>query len=232
MGWHSLNLHFRVFHNLTTMSNYICGQDGCPRDFQSLTAFRRHILAEHFSQSDTPTNHAVCSELSGVNSCDADGAEPDIDQSVIDDLTMGHNVDVDTFFDDNGVCLPAASFVAKLKSHSSIPASAVNDIVHDVQDFFSSECVRILRQKTVCVLQGHNIEMSGDQVQGLMHDFDRLGDMFTGLKTEYQQMKYFQNSGHFIAPETIVVGHRMDSKIQNGATHQVPTNATAQHIRL
>jgi len=31
-GWHSLYLHFRVFHNLTNMSNFVCGQGGCPRD--------------------------------------------------------------------------------------------------------------------------------------------------------------------------------------------------------
>lgn len=216
------------------MSDFVCGQDKCPRDFQSFNALRRrHKLIEHGSRSVSSAEATMNLDFSG-------GADPiDLDTELVelrdedDDNDVYNNINVDMLFDDNGICLPAASFVAKLKSHSSIPASVVNDIVNDVQNFSSPGCIGMLYQKIAHVLRSCNINMDSDEIRGLMHVFERLGDLFAGLKlTDYQQMKNFQNSGHYIAPETIVVGHRMDAKIQDGLTTQVPTNATAQHVPL
>jgi len=53
IGWPKLVTHFRHTHRLTMLSNFVCGQQGCQRDFQSLKSFRRHILAVHFYSVDS-----------------------------------------------------------------------------------------------------------------------------------------------------------------------------------
>jgi hypothetical protein len=231
-GWHALTIHLKVFHNLTTTSNFVCGQSGCQRDFQSLAGLRRHILCEHRNNC----NDATQAEMSENSACKDKLSNKGSDVStVFDDCSEIDpiiTVNTDELFDDNDICLAAASFVAKLKSHSSIPSSAVNEILQDVQNFFSSECIRLLEKKTLAVLKIHSVDMSGSLVQSLLNDFANLGDLFNGLKTEYQQIKYFQTSGYFIEPETVVVGHRLESQTKHNVTTVVPVNATAQHVPL
>jgi hypothetical protein len=149
-----------------------------------------------------------------------------------DDEFKSVDGEINSFIDDEGMCISAASFVAKLKSHSSIPALAVDEILWDVQEFFTSEIIGLLKTKTVHVLMFHQVDMTHTNVQSLMFNFERLGDLFNGLKTEYQQIMYFQKSGHYIALQSIIVGHRVDSEIRHGSTCMIPINATAQHIPL
>jgi len=182
IGWHALSIHLKD-HNLTTVSNYVCGQGGCQRDFQSLASFRRHILFEHSMNISQPTvdvsSHCM---LNGGKNDDDNNA----DDVVADDFDVLADVAVDDLFDENGICLAAASFVAKLKSHSSIPSSVVDGILDDVQEFFGSQCIKLLQCKTMRVLQTQNINLNDDLVVELQHDFERLSDMFHGLKTQYQ----------------------------------------------
>jgi len=232
-GWHSLTVHFKVYHSLLPSSNYVCAQGGCQRDFQSLTGLRRHIFAEH--------NKPVADDVHGENVCNYRdrtseylNAVSDDSDTADDDFTAQEEVETTrmSFFDDNEVCLAAARFVAKLRSHSSIPASVVDEILQDVDDCFSSELIGLLRVKTVNLLSSFDINLNDDKVCTLLNDFDRLGDIFSGLKTQHLQMKYFENSGCYIAPKSITVGHRLESKSKSGSSVLEPVDATAQYVPL
>lgn len=229
-GWHNLITHFRYSHKLTMLNNVVCGQQSCQQDFQSLKSLRRHILAAHMNSTDSVDCEVTCQYGGSDTEVHADVLDceiPFVGEENIDD-----DVDVDTFFDERGINLAAAAFIAKLKSHATIPASVVNDILNDVEEFFSSGCIKLLHKKTHRVLQMFNIELTDCRVQDLLQNFEKLGDIFNGLKTEYQQMKYFEQSGLYIAPESIVVGHRLDTSVKNDVTTIAPTNVTAQHVPL
>ena len=150
-GWDSLNIHFKVYHNLLPSSTYICKQGDCQRDFNSVRTFRRHILREHATQSDVSdsldnADLPVDSESDAIS----DACMPEsCDES---DICMGDDIDIGSLFDDRGVCIPVATFIAKLKSHSSIPASVVDDILLDVQECFSEGLIAVLKAKTMQVL--------------------------------------------------------------------------------
>jgi len=229
-GWHSLSVHFKVYHSLMPSSNYICGQGGCQRDFQSLKGLRRHIFSEHSKLlSNNSRAHSVADS---TGSCDAKLHTVEDEFSGNDVSQSPDIVETRSFFDENGVCLAAARFIAKLKSHSSIPASTVDQIVEDVQEFFSSDLIHLLHCKTKHLLETFNIDMNDSMVLSLLDDFSHLGDLFTGLKSQHQQLKFFQNSGCYIAPEAITVGHRFENRTVNKTSVLVPVNATAQHIPL
>jgi len=208
-GWHSLSVHFKVYHSLMPSSNYICGQGGCQRDFQSLKGLRRHIFSEHSKLlSNNSRAHSVADS---TGSCDAKLHTVEDEFSGNDVSQSPDIVETRSFFDENGVCLAAARFIAKLKSHSSIPASTVDQIVEDVQEFFSSDLIHLLHCKTKHLLETFNIDMNDSMVLSLLDDFSHLGDLFTGLKSQHQQLKFFQNSGCYIAPEAIT-SLRFESK--------------------
>lgn len=63
-------------------------------------------------------------------------------------------------------------------------------------------------------------------------DFDHAADLFKGLQTPYQQMKYFEKSGFYIQPESFNIRTRLEAKRVNGTVQLVPTVATGQHIPL
>jgi hypothetical protein len=129
--------------------------------------------------------------------------------------------------------LLAASFIAKLKSNSSIPASAVDEVVNAVTEFFGCECIRALKDKTLNTLANANVDISSENVQTLMVDFDHATNMFDGLNTKYKQMKYFKQSGFYIEPETFEIGScRLDSQRIDGNITLIPKKSTGQHIPM
>jgi len=228
-GWHSLKLHFKVYHNLLPSSNYLCAQGGCQRDFQSITGLRRHILAQH--------SEHIChnGQVENENSSTGDGVIRPFDapNDVGDENDNSlEDIEFNSLFDGNGVCLAAARFIARLKSHSSIPASVVDEILLDVQECFGSDLIGLLKLKTVYLFNQFEIDMTDARVLNLLSDFTSLSDIFAGLKTQHQQLKYFANSGCYIAPQAINVGHRLESQIRSGISVLMPVNATAQYIPL
>jgi len=229
-GWHTLKVHFKVYHNLLPSSNYVCGQDGCPRDFQSVTSLRRHIFAHH--NNEDLVNDGSVKNMYNESGCTSPYVDVDVDETSDEDSEPLEEVDIKSFFDENGVCIAAARFVAKLKSHSSIQASVVDDILQDVHDCFSSELIGLLKVKTVRLLNSLDADMGDDKVLCLLNDFTCLENVFSGLKTQHHQLKYFESSGSYIAPESITVGHRLESTTKSGNSVLMPVNATAQYVPL
>ena len=80
--------------------------------------------------------------------------------------------------------------------------SAAADIINDVEEFFGSECIRTLKDKTVDILISKSTDLNEDGVKSLLLDFDGAADIFYGLQTEYLQMEYFQESRYYIEPCT------------------------------
>ncbi len=146
-------------------------QNGCQRDFQSLASFRQHILSEHLIQLDYATSNDYKPALITVTH-DQPEAQDEVmlieEDSEDSDLKNGDvfvdDYSIDAMFDNNGIVLPTISFVAKLKSYPSIPMSAVNDIVHDVQVFFSSAIVNMLKHRTISLLQSENLNIDNENV--------------------------------------------------------------------
>jgi hypothetical protein len=101
-----------------------------------------------------------------------------------------------------------------------------------VQEFFGGECIKALKNKTIQTLHCMNVDVTAAPVQSLFMDFDHAADLFKGLQTPYQQMKYFEKSGFYIQPESFNIGTRLEAKRVNGTVQLVPTVATGQHIPL
>ena len=112
-GWSKLVTHFRHTHSLTMLSNFVCGQLGCQRDFQSLKSFRRHILVVHADSVDSSVDSGMEKSYGGF--------QPELHMDTVDselysdrDDDKVDDVNVESMFDEHGVNLAAAAFVAKL----------------------------------------------------------------------------------------------------------------------
>jgi hypothetical protein len=228
--WKGIRLHLKVFHSLTPCSHYICGQEGCQREFHLLKTLKNHILTEHSLLLDlevNASNTGSCRLGSIVKSSTIEPCNSSI--SEVDQFAVDHDDRLDVASDSRSV---AATFIAKLKSHSSIPASVVDDVISSVDEFFSGECIKLLKQKTELVFTTLNVDLTDSNVAALMSEFDQASSMFSGLQTQYQQMKYFKECGSYIEPVSYVVGTKLEAKRVNGNVCMVPTRVTGQHVPL
>jgi len=91
-----------------------------------------------------------------------------------------------------------ALFLAKLKSKSSQTFSAVNFTVEETSSLLS-DIVSKLQDRTMSFLKALGQDKS-IEAQELNHQFQAASEPFKNLETEYQQMKYFMQSGNFIQP--------------------------------
>jgi hypothetical protein len=184
-----LHLHLKVFHSLTPCSHYICGQEGCQREFHLLKTLKNHILTKHSLLLDlevNASNTGSCRLGSTVKSSTIEPCNSSV--SEVDQFAVDLDDRLDVASDSRFI---SATFIAKLKSHSSIPASVVDD-----------------------------------------SEFDQASSMFSGLQTQYQQMKYFKECGSYIEPVSYVVGTKLEAKTVNGTVCMVPTRVTGQHVPL
>jgi hypothetical protein len=227
VSFEAVTLHFKVHYNLGANDRYICNQRGCQREFLMLKQFRRHVYHDHkelFSCgsacAEANDNVSIMPEERQASCCSAsDLGECSSGPGVSGQLTsVNHS---------------AATFIAKLKSNSATPAAAVTDIISSVQEFFVEGYIKPLKQAIVSVLEGNHIDLDGENVKTLLHNFDLASGTFDGLQTEYQQMIFFKQCGYYIEPVSYVVGQRFDAqRAANGITTAKPVNCTAQHIPM
>jgi hypothetical protein len=232
LSWSALNLHLKVFHSLRPTDHFVCRQEGCQREFNLLKTLRRHIFAAHKHLTTTDAADGSCSSVGDFKSvCNNERTAEDFCSEGCSVNRLYNDVTEYAKARDNQ--LIAASFIGKLKSHSSIPASAVDDIVNAVKEFFGGDCIKQLKDKTLDTLNKANVDVNCDNVQALMGDFDHVTNMFDGLETKYQQMKYFKKSGNYIESESYDIGNsRLDSLRVDGKVTLVPKKLTGQHIPM
>lgn len=147
-----LTLHFRVHHNLSANDRYICYKGGCQREFSMLKQFRRDVYRDHKELLNSVT---YTEQNNGVVVCESDDQQMTrcSSHAIGDSSNNSYALDHLPLID-----LSAASFVAKLKSNSASPASAVSEILSSVDEFLVEGCIKHLQQITISVLARNNID--------------------------------------------------------------------------
>jgi hypothetical protein len=205
VSFEAVNLHL-VYNNLSANDRYICNQRGCQCEFMMLKQFHRHVYRAHMelfncvsSCAEANDNVRIVPEERQTACCSAfelGGCSSDPGDSV-QLLSVNH-------------C--AATFIAKLKPNSAVPASAVTDIISSVEELFVEGCIKPLKKMTVSVLESNHIDSDCEGVKTLLHNFDLASGTFDGLQTEYKQMKFFKQYGYYIEPVSYVVGQHVDTQ--------------------
>ena len=128
--------HIKVYHNKKTYNDkLICGQNGCPLDFNKFHSLCQHIKKSH---KLPPTCHANLPSNKRTRDCceevmDCDDVEPVTEPSP----TFSPGEMFEKSLDENGILHGAALFIAKLRSNPKIPLGVVNDIVQRCTDFLT-----------------------------------------------------------------------------------------------
>ena len=209
--------HLKVFHNKRTYGDkLICGQGGCPRDFNRFQSLRLHIEKVHnFVLFENNHHSQIANDDMDVNSSDCDKSSTSL-------ATLQPSVNVTPFtvlkdsIDENGILSDAAIFVSKLRSNPKIPLSAVNDIIQSCREFISP-VMTALRYEVNSVVEENGL--SSERVHSLTDLIGVMENPFNGLETTWKQSKFFQKKGVFIAPQTFLIDSCIIPEVGNNFSH-------------
>lgn len=195
-------IHLKVYHNKNTYNDkLVCGQNGCPVDFNRFRSLCQHIVKTH-KMPLTVTENILSDQTTPFDNveplADCDNAEPFTEE-------LSETSAIEMFrdsIDENGIHHEAAIFTAKLRSNPKIPLSVVNDIVQSCSEFLSP-AVLAVKQEVQSILTEHNI--SQDRSSTLFTILDAIEKPFAGLETTWKQSKYFKEKGYYVEPHTFTI---------------------------
>lgn len=223
-----LKWHLRVIHNLSDSDHFVCYQDGCMRTFSRYSSYRKHLISAHSNVNQSEP--CLCLSAGVVDSFDA---SEEIDCAADNDVECGEDLDVDcgpenqsewSLRDEHGVCIPAARFVAKMRSRESMTMQHADMIVESTGSMVRAIVQHLKRFSLDHTKQAVEKGLPLSSVeQAICDEFSVYESPFTGLSSQYLEQKYFVKTGCLIMPQENVLGHRIEQRNDSvtGATTQV-----------
>ena len=175
--------HIAAVHSWEPNFFTVCGIHGCTRTYSNFFSFKKHAYRKHRDVLDTAvrisplyTNEMVDQDL--INS------EENFQQN--DSMCTST---ISTPVDDKQ---NSALFILKSKVMYKIPQVHLEHLIGDVNELFERK-VDILRKMLFQELDNHGIQISHDVNDSLTEIITKtLSNPFSGLETNYLQLKFFQ----------------------------------------
>ncbi len=195
--------HLKIHHNKRTYNDkLICGQNGCPLDFNRFRSLCQHIMKTHQNpltcSASIPSNELAFDNIEATTDCDVPDVEPATEQS----SEMSPVEMLSESLDENGILHEAALFTAKLRSNPKIPLSVVNDIVQSCTEFLTP-VVRAVKQEVHSVLEDYSVPEG--RSASLLQMLDVIEKPFEGLDTTWKQTKYLRQKGFYVESRAFTI---------------------------
>lgn len=174
--------HLKILHNKQTYgfgNKLLCGQDGCPREFNSFQALQMHCM-KHYQFKSIELEQAgrldIITDCSASPNCTSSNDRNDnmcssavvqLSGSILDGINA------------NGIFEDAAIFIARLRSHPTISLSISVKIISMCGDLVKF-VVESLLTETKTVFQNHNV--NSPEAVSLLEAMKLLCSPFNGLE--------------------------------------------------
>jgi hypothetical protein len=180
----------------------ICGQNGCPLDFNRFQSLREHITKTHrdplTSQSNivlSPNTEFTLHNTIPVTECvNEEGTEQSSEMSAVDMFNES--------LDENGILHEAALFTARLRSNPKIPLAVVNDVVQSCTEFLTP-AVCAVKEEINSILTENNVPDSRSEC--LLKMLDVIEKPFVHLDTTWKQSKYLREKGFYVESHSFTI---------------------------
>ena len=199
----TLRVHLHTHSRLGELKFPVkCLQGECKSSFATVFNFVRHLKTYHKGDE---------------TSCDVKGVP--LPSSVSDAAAEGENVDVQPVHSEcDKACLQslqseACALVAYLRGSSSVPYSVIPTII-ECFDSMIGLTVSSLHTQTVNILaeSGVNSDVLSTVRCALQRQSDTLSNPLDMFSTKYKQDQYFDKHPLAVKPETVILGHRYETK--------------------
>lgn len=195
--------HFQLAHTSVLHKEYRCGQVACFRILSTYDSFRRHIN-KHFNEF-TENNDTIPKNNQNLEPQLQDNCSNDINtfpETVSVPEVKLSNVDDFEKFLSNEIRI----FISEMYSNSLIPRNFVQYVIDKIKTIFCNGIISQIRD-AVSALSIKYL-LPPQEMNQVEHLFVVAQNCFEQLQTEYKRMKYFENCGEYIPPDSFIIGHR------------------------
>ncbi|KAK3925258.1 LexA repressor [Frankliniella fusca] len=236
-GTAALNDHYKKRH--LKLSNYVCGQLGCRKNFRDLTSMIRHITRTHKIIFETENNqdlqlqHVQVSDDIEMDTCceddnTIDGSDDSIHASP-EEEELDNEEDLGTIQEQ--LDRAAVKLLLGLRTKASLTGAAVERFEKGCYEMIKKLCVSI-KKRVTARLQEKGV--TAEDAQEVLSELDTVADPFRRLRTIDQQLNYYEKHYGLVKPVQKVLGTRIDMRLDPATNCQVPTqvNNTFQYVSI
>ena len=188
--------HIKIMHACEPGFSVQCNLQGCKRTFRNFSTFRNHVYTFHDEQAAANSNLDVVdvpplsSDVDSDNDtscdedvdCDQDSGLPNAESAVSEEVLQRS----------------AALWILKTRDTHRIPQSVIDGIIADLSSLFECSLAGIA-SKVRCSLADKGV--TDNVLKSVLTHLDvdsPFSDIFRGLKTHHQQLKYFKEEFNLI----------------------------------
>lgn len=224
----ALITHLKIIHRLENNSTYLCGENGCRRNFPALKSFRKHVKSHeikwHHSVLDLQNNSKTTIQTKIL---DSEVIEPcEIEEKSYSNIPkpIDWEVSLDCFkkkLHDNNI-----NFISNLYSENTFCRKDVQKIMNYFHSLLN-EPLNLFRKDMEQILKfssATNIEKNV-----LCHYFKEFENLFSCFESEHLRLKVLEGCNLYIKPVEFIVGQNLEV---NKHSVSAPKKYTAQQIPL
>ncbi|KAK0159527.1 hypothetical protein PV327_010986 [Microctonus hyperodae] len=208
--------HVKLWHGTHFRETCYCKYENCLRSFNNFYAYKKHLRYIHI---DTPKDdiRIPCETNFDIEEYLPNDTSKNCKQSGLPKITSITNSDpisLEKFAEivQNGT----ATLIGKLYSMEKLPRSSVHDLLHHVHEFYTPTCIEILKQTYIAIGQSH--------MDHLIEMLKLVQVAFDNFQSEHMCLKFFESTGCFIKPQSIII----DSSLSSRRSYGRKTNQTIQ----
>ena len=235
-GLNGLSSHFRYYHGLTISSElnypgFVCGQNGCVRNFVHFYDLRKHMRNKHSGLLCEAAifQQVANDEVNNFNRGDENGEIVDNYQAdYIDNVEVIDNEECQE--NDRNIDLDLKTFIinmiARLHSHSSMTGSIVNSIVKELEEILS------YLQSFLQIQINEKIKLGNIINEELIENISNIlnfNTSFYDLSTIDGQINLLVENYGYIQPIEIPLGRRIDTVLDSKTLTYVPTTVIEKY---
>lgn len=231
--------HVKMWHKAMMLSVCKCHQKECSRTFSHFYAYKRHLTLKHcvsFYQKEINS-----SDIDSLNSPDSpnsynflelkslNGPNSVVTSSIIQSEQAGCSFDKPSVLNIEDfefiMQQEISSFVSQLYSVSILPRSFVSNLINNLNNLYNQTLIPILQQKCNSTDPTQSLSDLTKMLTIMQHGFDNF-------KTEHHSLKYLENFGTLIKPQSVNISTSLSSRLVGGKREAVISNIEIQVISI
>lgn len=225
----ALYLHLKIRERVNEYAEFKCQEKNCWRDFANWKTFRKHLIKNH--------KYPTYVHPSGNESILLDTLSEEIELAVDSKVSNEKSSDVSDISNKEGVTIwllnesvrnNLLTFISKLYANPNLPRNHIQLVIDDFHQLLS-EAMGNLKPLLFNILMEN---ISKDVKEKVEKVLTVLTEPFQDVYSEYHRLKIFQEMGHYIPPQSYVIGSRIDNKLFQNRIIKEIVSVTAQFIPM
>ncbi|XP_070516623.1 uncharacterized protein [Cardiocondyla obscurior] len=217
--------HAKQWHKTSLMSICYCRYEGCCRILKNFYSYKRHIFLTHLDHKTEIyqiKNSDINNSLTKLGNLARDLTTENRQDRLKSECLVSDPTSLTIIDFESIVQTEISSFVSQIYSEFNITRTFVSTLIDKIKNLYNLTFIPILKRRC-------NSENYKEALSDLTKMFTILQHGFDNFKSDYSNLKYFENANTLIKPQSFTVHTLVNSRLSGGKRKAVISDA---HINV